>query len=173
LDLPFDAESLVLEFGDELQRIYEFFSDNTLPEAVRRSRIMVILLYTYLEPLVAIDLLTAISASTIADLDEATKGNEAIANNEATKGNETIANNESTNHSETNANNETTKVDEAIAADARPANNDAGMSTEEKPQYSYNARPVGNDADRTDKYQTIQQLLIYLRDITDYLRRTA
>ena len=47
------------------------------------------------------------------------------------------------------------------------------MSTEEKPQYSYNARPVGNDADRTDKYQTIQQLLIYLRDITDYLRRTA
>ena len=161
MDLPFDAESLVLEFGDELQRIYEFFSDNTLPEAVRRSRIMVILLYTYLEPLVAIDLLTAISASTIADLDEATKGNE------------TIANNESTNHSETNANNETTKVDEAIAADARPANNDAGMSTEEKPQYSYNARPVGNDADRTDKYQTIQQLLIYLRDITDYLRRTA
>ena len=197
LDLPFDAESLVLEFGDELQRIYEFFSDNTLPEAVRRSRIMVILLYTYLEPLVAIDLLTAISASTIADLDEATKGNEAIANNEATKGNETIANNESTNHSETDANNETTKGNEtianneatnhsetnanneaikgneAIAADARPANNDAGMSMEEKPQYSYNARPVGNDADRTDKYQTIQQLLIYLRDITDYLRRTA
>ena len=91
--------------------------------------LMVILLYTYLEPLVAIDLLTAISASTIADLDEATKGNEAIANNEATKGNETIANNESTNHSETDANNETPKVDEAIAADARPANNDAGMQT--------------------------------------------
>jgi len=60
----FDAESLVSRFGDELRRIYDFFTNAFMSEAERRSRITVMLLYTYLEPLVSTELMAAVTRLT-------------------------------------------------------------------------------------------------------------
>jgi len=135
----FDAEGLVSKFGDELHHIYDFFTNFFMTEAARRSRITMMLLYTYLEPLVSTELMAAVThltdnpANAAAEIGTPTADGSTDA--EAVVDGNKISDSEAV-------------VDKSEVADA-------------------------NESDTFGDYRKVQELLIYLHDISEYLKRVA
>jgi len=131
----FDAEGLVSKFGDELHRIFDFFSNVFMTEAARRSRITMMLLYTYLEPLVSTELMAAVTHLTDNPADAAAEIGTPTADANEAAGTDTVV--------------DANKIaDTGTVADA-------------------------NESDTFDDYRKVQELLIYLHDISEYLKRVA
>jgi len=143
----FDAEGLVSKFGDELYRIYDFFSNVFMTEAARRSRITMMLLYTYLEPLVSTELMAAVTHLTDNPANAAAGTGTLTADGNEAAGTDTV-------------------VDAGMVADANNVSDSEAVVDKSEVADA-------NESDTFGDYRKVQELLIYLHDISEYLKRVA
>ena len=164
-----------------------------MSEAARRSRITVMLLYTYLEPLVSTELMAAVTRLTDKPADATAETSTAADENKVAETG-TIAYKSKVSDAGTNAESDMPTADGNVVVDTGTVaykskvadgnmvaeagtvadrGTDTGAVVDAEEATEDGVAVDKSESDTSNDYRKVQELLIYLRDIAEYLKRVA